>query len=195
MSSEDRTLLHVAASEGDLTKVKEILKDPKTELDAIDELGWTPLMIACSAGNIEIVKELIGSGADINRPNINGQTVLHYAASKSHFEICELLLNSKANVNSQDKYGSTPLHRAASKGNTKIVNLLLSSPHIQVNIQDNFGNTPLHCACEEERLAECKALIESGGDLEILNKEKQTPLDLCKRYQVRKKIASGEFDL
>jgi ankyrin repeat protein len=51
--------------------------------------GWTPLMMACSAGHNETVKLLVEMKCDVNAKNINGQTSLHYAASRNRFEVSE----------------------------------------------------------------------------------------------------------
>lgn len=49
--------------------------------------GWTPLMIASSAGRIEIVRYLLECGADVTAQNSTKQTALHYAASKGHLNV------------------------------------------------------------------------------------------------------------
>ena len=44
-------------------------------------------MIATSAGRDDIVKFLVGNGAQINAVNSTGQCPLHYAASKDRYEV------------------------------------------------------------------------------------------------------------
>lgn len=52
------------------------------------QMGWTPLMIACSAGRLEVVRYLISLPAvDVNVANNNQQTALHYAASKNRPQV------------------------------------------------------------------------------------------------------------
>lgn len=51
------------------------------------QAGWSPLHIAASAGRDEIVKALLGKGAQVNAVNQNGCTPLHYAASKNRHEV------------------------------------------------------------------------------------------------------------
>lgn len=51
------------------------------------QASWTPLHIAASAGREEIVRSLIGKGAQLNSVNQNGCTPLHYAASKDRYEV------------------------------------------------------------------------------------------------------------
>ncbi|KAF8193383.1 hypothetical protein BJ912DRAFT_848523, partial [Pholiota molesta] len=43
------------------------LIDQKAEVDKADGAGWTALHIAVSAGHENVVQELIGAGADVNR--------------------------------------------------------------------------------------------------------------------------------
>jgi ankyrin repeat protein len=79
---DERTPLHWAASSGSLDIVR-FLIDKKAEVDFVDNSGWTPLHIAgdhtytfapfllkscpVSAGHDEIVQELVGAGADVNK--------------------------------------------------------------------------------------------------------------------------------
>ena len=51
------------------------------------QTGWTPLMIAASAGRDQIVSILITCGAQVNAVNQTGQCALHYAASKNRYEV------------------------------------------------------------------------------------------------------------
>lgn len=45
-------------------------------------------MIAASAGRDEIVKMLIGQGAEVNAINSGGQCALLYASSKDRLKVC-----------------------------------------------------------------------------------------------------------
>lgn len=60
----------------------------KLECNENLQMGWTPLMIACSAGRLEVVRYLISLPlVDVNTPNNNRQTALHYAASKNRPQV------------------------------------------------------------------------------------------------------------
>lgn len=135
--------MHWACAGGHEDILDYLVTQYAVKLDQPDEQGWTPLMIASSAGHLTIVKKLIAHKCDVNAQNDNGQTSLHYAASKNHFDIAKILLENGGDVNSYDKYGHTPLHRAASKGFLKIVNLFISDYKAHVNAIDSLGNTPL----------------------------------------------------
>ncbi|CAC5380647.1 PSMD10 [Mytilus coruscus] len=144
--------------------------------DDEEETGWTPLMIAASAGRYQIILMLIRNGAQVNAVNQTGQCSLHYAASKNRYEIAEMLLQQGADPDIGDQYNNTPLHRAASKGHVKLVKLLLQY-NVDVNYRDSQNSTPLHWACEEERGEVAQLLVDRGADIAALNKEEKTPLD------------------
>ena len=54
-----RTALHWSASSGSLEVLEWLLSQPGTLVNAQDDAGWTPLMIAVSAGHVEIVVPLL----------------------------------------------------------------------------------------------------------------------------------------
>lgn len=58
---------------------------------------------------------------------------------------------------------------------------MLDYKELKIDFRDIYGNTALHLACEEDRQEEAKLLVFHGADLEITNKDKKTPLDLCSR--------------
>ncbi|EKM57797.1 uncharacterized protein PHACADRAFT_90075, partial [Phanerochaete carnosa HHB-10118-sp] len=60
---------------GSLEIVRYLL-DQKAQVDLPDNSGWTALHIASSAGHEDIVRELLGAGADVKKPNDKGLTPL-----------------------------------------------------------------------------------------------------------------------
>jgi len=64
----------------------------------------------CNKNDIENLKKLIDSGADVNAKNKDGDTPLHTATWKGNIEIVKLLIENGANLNIQDSNGKTPLH-------------------------------------------------------------------------------------
>jgi len=78
-----------------------------------------------SAADIEKIRSLIDSGADVNVTNTNGVTPLYVALHKGHTEVVKLLLAANADVNAASKKGKTPLDIASQKGHTEIVELLM----------------------------------------------------------------------
>ena len=84
------------------------------ELNRMSSLGETPLTLAATLGDFELVVQLIESGADIDYPNRFGRTALHKAII--HFEkesakqIVLFLIDSGAKVDVLDKYNAPPIY-------------------------------------------------------------------------------------
>ena len=69
-------------------------------VNSSDRLKNTPLHAAVQVQNIEVIKYLISSGADVNAINANSHTPLHIAAEIGNFEIIKILLKRKINLTS-----------------------------------------------------------------------------------------------
>lgn len=109
--------LHEACKRDDSAMVKLLLqvlygyihspdynKEHKISLDFLDEQGRTPLFYACSCGNLDIVKQLIGFqlentasvSLDVNlATKLSQRTALHAAIQSGNLEIVSLLLTVK----------------------------------------------------------------------------------------------------
>jgi len=124
---------------------------------------------AVESGNIEVVKQYIAAGKDVNvmpgiditpldyayiySPEIVGLLLKHGGKKGVEISICvaakkgdiaavkQHIANGK-DVNEKDDVGRTPLHRAASSGNTEIAQLLIAKD-AHINAKDDNGLTPL----------------------------------------------------
>ena len=83
---------------------------------------------AAFEGNIEVVKQYLTAGTDVNAKEEDGSTPLHQAASEGHKEIAELLIKEGADVNPRILFGGqqgmTPLDWAIRRKRTEIADLL-----------------------------------------------------------------------
>ena len=77
---------------------------------------------AAREGKIEVVKQHLTAGMDVNAKIEGGVTPLFYAAGHGHKEIAKLLIAKGADVNARDFLGMTPLDMAA--GHKKTADLL-----------------------------------------------------------------------
>ena len=71
------------------------------------------------------MKLLIDAGADVNRPDTNGQTPLMLAVNEQLSGLIELLIKAGADVNMQNKEGETAVNLTASQGSVECLKLLL----------------------------------------------------------------------
>src|SRR3989338_113941 len=60
--------------------------------DATDKSGFTPLMLACMRGHLEIVEMLVAAGANKEMQNQHGFTPLMLTCQAGHREVVLLLL-------------------------------------------------------------------------------------------------------
>lgn len=97
---------------------------------------------ACEIGDIQIVKEFINQGIDIDVKNEVGKTALICAAASGHKDIVALLLQNHAQIDARDNFDSTALIYAAASGHRDVVALLLKH-NAQVDIEDDFDATAL----------------------------------------------------
>ncbi len=102
-----------AAANGNIEAIKQHLA-AGTDVDAKEPPGGsTPLMVAATFGQVEVVKFLIEKGANVNATSNDGSTSLHGAAFFCHTEIVKLLLDKGTKVNAKNIRGETPLDAVA----------------------------------------------------------------------------------
>jgi hypothetical protein len=88
--------------------IKRALED-KSKINDRMNGGATPLSQAALWGQLALVKELLGNGADLRATNSDGNTPLHLAAFMCHQEVVELLIEHGAEIDRKNNRGETPL--------------------------------------------------------------------------------------
>jgi ankyrin repeat protein len=80
---------------------------------------------ATRQGDVEQVRHLLETGADINARDRYGQTALMNAARKGQVELVRLLVERGAALNTTAKYNLTALMLAIINGHTEIAHILI----------------------------------------------------------------------
>jgi uncharacterized protein len=114
--------LLVAIKEPSPKAAKALVNAPKIDLNTLNVLGESPLMLASLKGELELATQMVKNGADVNK---TGWTPLHYAASNGHVPVIKLLLESYAYIDAESPNGTTPLMMASMYGSPEAVKLLL----------------------------------------------------------------------
>lgn len=138
-----------------------------------------PLYAAAGAGHLEIVKDLIEAGANVNYDGYKvSRRPLHAAASMGRTEIVRYLISKGAQVNAIEwANGRSAIHDAAASHKIAILEILLKSG---ANINQYFQGTPLYHAIwtsdakysdgidrHKAALETVKFLLEHGADPNI----------------------------
>jgi ankyrin repeat protein len=87
MNPMDKNLFN-AAERGD-TKAVKLQLDRGANIEARDEWGHTPLMVAIESGHIDTVMLLLDRGANMNAVSNNGQLVAQFAGKSAIVDLLE----------------------------------------------------------------------------------------------------------
>ena len=126
--------------------------------------GKPELVGAASAADVEGVKELLKSGANVDGARDDGLTPLSAACLHGHKSIVELLLRHGANINGIGERTHTPLIAAAMQGHESIVTKLIEAG-ADVNMTNDAGFSPLIVAAQFGHLNVLRSLLKNHADL------------------------------
>ncbi|MCB9493023.1 MAG: ankyrin repeat domain-containing protein [Epsilonproteobacteria bacterium] len=195
------TLL-VAAKQGDLQAMKELLARGNVHVNSSDYSGQTALHYAVMQRRNDMVALLLALEPDLNRADWKKRTPLHYACMLGLSEIFRLLVyTGRANLSLQDEKGYTPLHYAVKKNNTSILQVLneiCSHYNPYIDVVDKRGRTLLHLACLKGYEDMAVLLIKSGAGKDNRTKSDNTPLHLAcwaGHYSVARRLLEYDADI
>lgn len=155
--------LFEAASTGDVDSLFVLVNNNAFLLDSVDLYGSdTPLHVACMAGQINFVREILNLRQQYAREvNQDGFSPLHIAAAKGHVEIVrELLKIGHELCLLKGREMRIPLHYAAVKGRVQVMEELISACSESVEQVTVRGETALHLAVKNSRFEAFVLLVE-----------------------------------
>ncbi|KAE9067069.1 hypothetical protein PF010_g27611, partial [Phytophthora fragariae] len=131
----------------------------------LDKLGDgdTDVTWAAKNGRIEVVRELIENGADVNAQDDKGTTALMAAAEYDQLEMVKFLIEHGASLTTTDDDGDTALMIAAVKGPIKVCRYLAEQPGTDVNATNKLGCTALMAAALSGHLKVVQYLASQHG--------------------------------
>lgn len=156
---------------------KETTDTSKEEIKAPD----MDIHAASFMGNLEMVKQHIKAGTDLNVKDQYGSTALMTATVFGKTEIAIALIDSGADLNILNNDGATVLHTASFLCRTDIVKALLEKGADKA-IKNNFGSTALESVLAPFEMAKpiydelSKALGPLGLKLDYKRLEETRPL-------------------
>lgn len=140
--------------------------------------------------NINIVKLLIESGADVNGKTSDGRTPLLTATynfrNRLNLQAIELLIKHGADPNVESSGGAIPLSNAATCGDVRVVETLIKAG-AEVNAGNSIGATALHSASNYPHII--KVLLNSGANVNTAQSQGYTPLHSAAQGLNRESVA------
>jgi len=140
----------------------------------------TPLLLAISQGDNEIVQLLIAAGADIDLAGSDGQSPLYMAYYRNRRAAFARLLDAGANPDVCLANGVPLVYGAAANQRRETVDALLQhgaradADLIQTLLET--GTTPLHTAAQKGDLNQVSQLLATGADPNIPDKRGYWPI-------------------
>ena len=158
-----------------------------------DDNGNSPLHIAVSSNDLELVKDLIAKGSDVNARNYFGSRPLHLAAVNANLNIINYLIDNGAVIGARDLNGHSALHEACITTDS-------NSPAVIKRLIDvggasdifNFGNennTLLHSVLMSKNSDAAIILVDSCADINQTNFNKETYLHLAASFAQKPLLA------
>ncbi|KAA0190673.1 Fibronectin type 3 and ankyrin repeat domains protein 1 [Fasciolopsis buskii] len=151
----------------------------EANIEAPDNLGFTPLMFAAQRNMLDMLEILIEWNANPDTQNDTGKTALMFASFKGNLECMETLLESGAEVRMTDQNGLTALHMATDGEQTRAIKLLVKFGADVEARDSSMGWTPLlRCAGLKNNGnfdVACE-LIRLGSIVDALDNDGKTPL-------------------
>jgi len=179
-SGTGRTALHWAAREN-RAEIIQLLLAAKADVNAAERTGKGPLTLAAETGSVDATKLLLDAGASVTIRDSLGATPLTWACGLGSAETVKLLLSRGADASIIDVNGLTPLIWAAGIGKPESVEVLLeTNPNLDLNIKDGVtGDSALMRAVRSGKLESVRLLINKHADVNTVNKQGYTPLQLA----------------
>lgn len=134
--------LHAAAQAGDLIGINVAL-DAGAEIDAKDDQGRTPAMIATYARQTDAARLLFSRGANPNQRDSMLNSPFLYAGAEGLLEILIAAIDAGADPAITNRYGGVAIIPAAEHGHLEVIRHLIDHTSIDVNHVNNLGWTAL----------------------------------------------------
>jgi ankyrin repeat protein len=201
----DLKAFHEQVKNGDIEGVRASLAQDPSLLNATNEAGQSPFLLAkyyrqektadyllslhpqldvfnaCVAGRVSDVLAAIDRDPSLlEAHNTDGWTPLHLAAFFGHTDLANAVLDRGAQIDSRSTNAmrNTPLHAAAAGARPDLVTLLLKRD-ANPNATQEGGWTALHSAAQAGNRAMVETLIANGADVNARAENQQGPLDLA----------------
>jgi ankyrin repeat protein len=171
---------------GKFKAVKEALEEG-AKVNTVDDEGYTPLVLACGRGDLEMVELLIEHGAKLNHMS-HGNNVLTVAAASGQrhvYEYLRPLVSAKIRATASDADLSEGEMLRARRDDPRVDEFVMAAARGKLdeiksaledganpNVFNSNGQTALQYAAYYGHLPVVEALLTAGADIDIRTEEK-----------------------
>ncbi|KAL3109084.1 hypothetical protein niasHT_012646 [Heterodera trifolii] len=171
--------IFIACERGALAQLKQLVHSCRIPLaHLVNELGESPLHVACGNGFQELAAFLIERGADPAHEDGRGDTALIWAARNGHAHLFNTFTLSPEVINATNSIGETALHLATRYAQGQAV-LALLERGADPQLQDKHGETPLHIAAWDGQSGLLDLLCRFCVELNTTNLEGDSALHVA----------------
>ncbi len=130
--------------------------------------GDSPLIAAAKDGDLQAVRALIATRANVDETAGDGSTALLWSVYHSRLDVAQALLAAGARVDAPNNYGVTPLLQASRTGDAPLVAALLRAG-ADATVAHPDGETPLMAASRAGRVDAVRMLLEAGANVNVVD--------------------------
>jgi uncharacterized protein len=164
-----------AVKRGDVNAVRTLIAQ-KTDVNAPDADGSTPLHWAAQRDDVAMADALIAAGANVKAKTRYNVTPLSLACGNGDAKLVDRLLKAGADPNETSEEGQTALMTASLTGKPDAVKLLLETGANVDVVEPYKGQTALMWAASEGNTAAAELLVAHGANVKAKSKAGFTPL-------------------
>lgn len=193
------TCLHIASYRG-YPEMVELLVRYGADIDARGDNLLSPLHAACQTGHIKTIKMLVELKANLNIKSASNQnepawSSLAHLAMENNAEGVRILLEADADHEISTIIHGTPLGSAVAYGSLDVCEILLKKG---ANPSHELIEPPLLCWATrpghmKHRFEIVKLLVEKGVNLNVSDKNGETPLHLACWSEGPDKLSTVEY--
>ena len=181
------TPISAAASSNNPEVVSFLLEQDDLDINLGSQVYGAALHQACRKSYIDIVKNLVEHGADVNSvPGKSGSPLqsvfLRFTDNEEDLseELLRYLIKKGADVRAQGGDFGSPINAAAFAGTPSSIGLLLDEG-ATVEVSDGFGRTPIHFAAVQGS-DNFERILQAGGNINARDKMQRTALHWAAQY-------------
>ncbi len=166
-------LLFAAIQKDDVGAISTLIKNGADLNSVLTENGYSALMYAIQTNHLRTVRYLITKGVNVNTQAKDGKTALHIAATNNNVEIFTSLIKSGAKAFTTDYIGKYPVDYASSALRGQFETIVAEA--------EPDKNNAIFSFVQKGSTQPVAKLIEEGADINIRDKNGDTPLMIAVR--------------